>query len=1081
MKNRIPYFQRCSCFLLSLLLVAALLPVPAKAADRTPKVVRVGWYEDAYNITGKNGQRSGYAYEYEQSVAAYTGWTYEYVAAGWSDLFEMMKNGDIDLMAGISYTDERAQDMLFSELPMGQEKYYLYANLRDTDISASDLTTLNGKNIALMKGSVHADYFYQWEAAHGLHLNYVWVDSFEQGKQQAADHEIDCVVSTETPDWVAFGMSAIASVGGSNIYFAINKNRPDLKEELDSAMRKMDSDKPFYSDELYQRYLAAVYTPVLDTTEQSWLKRHGHVRVGYLNSDGGLSSLDPMTHKLEGVLTDYVRFARDNLNNDLLDFELVGFDSMDEEIQALKNGTIDFIFHFTQNPYIAEQNDFVLSNTVMSLSMAAVTTENYFNETTEMRVAVPKDDLLVQWYISYNYPDWDVMLCDTAKEAEKAVRSGKADCFLVESGTLSQYTSDKSLHSVILMQSGNIAFAINRGDVTLMSILNKTLRTIPSSLLTGALATYESSMRTVTLVDYIKDNLLTVALVLFLLLSIVMAVILNFLNKSLKAEAAAKQAAETARELNETLQKNRQELQTALQAAETASKAKTDFLANMSHDIRTPMNAIVGLTSLMENDLNDPVKLSDYLGKLKASSQHLLNLINEILDMNKIESGKATLHVTPFCLADQVTQIDSVIRPQARARSQTFTIETHHIRHENMEGDATRLQQVLLNILSNAVKYTGVGGHIELTIEELPRDGHYARYKFTVADNGMGMSEEYQKHIFEPFTRAENSVTNKVQGTGLGMAITKSIVSMMGGAISFTSTLNKGTTFEVILEFKIDQKADQAVKQMSLLLLRCSDKSFARIQSATENSPVSIYRTTGPAETEALLKTNHYDVVLMPCALYGDDLPAAVKKVRALAGPDTLLLGSSTLPREEALDRFLRAGLDGYLPMPFFLSNLEAEVARVREHRASGDPQEKQSVLRGMRFLCAEDNALNAEILEAMLEAQGASCTLCQNGAEIVEKFRTVQPGDYDAILMDVQMPVMDGYDATRAIRSGPNPLGRTIPIIAMTANAFAEDVQKSFDAGMDSHLSKPVDMAVLEQTLRKFRRTPPPERKRME
>ena len=559
------------------------------------------------------------------------------------------------------------------------------------------------------------------------------------------------------------------------------------------------------------------------------------------------------------------------------------------------------------------------------------------------------------------------------------------------------------------------------------------------------------------------------------------SLLLNFLQKSLEAEAKAKQAAKESLELNKKLQRSQRELQTALQAAETASKAKTDFLSNMSHDIRTPMNAIVGLTSLMENDLDDPKKLNDYLGKLKSSSKHLLDLINEILDMNKIESGKATLNVKPFSMAEQVSQVDNVIRPQARARKQKFTIQTHNICHENIEGDATRLQQVLLNILSNAVKYTQVGGHIELDIEEMPRDGHYARYKFTVTDNGMGMSEEFQKHIYESFTRAESSVTNKVQGTGLGMAITKSIVNMMDGAISLESELGKGSKFEVVLEFRIDQKADDAVKQMSVLLLRCSDESFARIKDATENGLVSIYRSTSPEETENILKTSHYDVVLVPYLIYGDLLKPAVEHLRKLAGDETILIGIAAASRDEALDAVRNCGLDGFIPLPFFLSNLEAEVEDVREHRSRADEPGKASVLVGMNFLCAEDNPLNAEILEAMLEVQGASCTVCHDGKEIVEKFKTVQPGEYDAILMDVQMPVMDGYEATRAIRSGENPLGKTIPILAMTANAFAEDVQKSIEAGMDSHLSKPVDMAALEQTLRKFRRTPPRRDKNLE
>ena len=392
----------------------------------------------------------------------------------------------------------------------------------------------------------------------------------------------------------------------------------------------------------------------------------------------------------------------------------------------------------------------------------------------------------------------------------------------------------------------------------------------------------------------------------------------------------------------------------ALQSAERASKAKTDFLANMSHDIRTPMNAIIGITTLMKNELHQPEKLAEHLGKLETSGQLLLGIINNILDMSRIESGKTTLNVEKMNLPQQVSQLDSIIRQQAGQRRQTFTVNTH-LQHENVLADPNRLNQVLMNILSNAVKYTPKGGHIRLEVEELPRNEHFARYRFVVQDDGIGMSEEFQKTLFDPFTREEKSGTNKVQGTGLGMAITKSIVDLMGGTIHVESTPGKGTRFEVVLEFPIDAEADT-------------------VQEA------------------------------------------------------------QVLPEEE----------------------------------------ETASPLSGMKFLCAEDNAINAEILEMLLESKGAHCKIYPNGQEIVDAFASVKPGEYDMILMDVQMPVMDGLEATRRIRNGENPLGRIIPILAMTANAFLEDMQKSKEAGMDVHLSKPVDIAALEQTVKRFRVTPP-------
>ena len=463
------------------------------------------------------------------------------------------------------------------------------------------------------------------------------------------------------------------------------------------------------------------------------------------------------------------------------------------------------------------------------------------------------------------------------------------------------------------------------------------------------------------------QKLVTIVMIIIIVIAMVFSVITVFVGwfllrqkqqQELQAEKEANLRLEQYNihltQVNDELRQAQDIAAEALQSAERASKAKTDFLANMSHDIRTPMNAIIGITTLMKNELHQPEKLAEHLDKLENSGQLLLGIINDILDMSRIESGKTTLNVEKMNLPQQISQLDSIIRQQAGQRRQTFTVNTH-LQHENVLGDPNRLNRVLMNILSNAVKYTPTGGHIRFEVDELPRNEHYARYRFVVQDDGIGMSEAYQKTLFDPFTREERSGTNKVQGTGLGMAITKNIVDLMGGSINVESTTGKGTRFEVVVEFPVDAEADT--------------------------------------------------------------VPEA-----------------QVLPEEE----------------------------------------EETSPLSGMKFLCAEDNAINAEILEMLLEANGASCTICSNGQEIVDAFASVKPGEYDMILMDVQMPVMDGLEAARRIRSGENPLGRIIPILAMTANAFLEDMQKSREAGMDEHLSKPVDIAALEQTVKRFRVIPP-------
>ena len=506
----------------------------------------------------------------------------------------------------------------------------------------------------------------------------------------------------------------------------------------------------------------------------------------------------------------------------------------------------------------------------------------------------------------------------------------------------------------------------------------------------------------------------------------------------------------------------------ALQAAEAASKAKTDFLSNMSHDIRTPMNAIIGLTTLMGTEPGLSDKMRSYITKLEGSGHHLLELINNVLDMNRIESGKTTLNVTNINLAEQITQTETIIGAQANQKNQTLTLLTSHLNHEHVIADPARLQQILVNLLSNSVKYTPKGGHILFEIEERPRDEHYARYKFIVQDDGIGMSEEFMQHIFEPFSRAENTTTSKVQGSGLGMAITKTVVELMGGVIDVTSTPGKGSRFEVTLEFPIDTEADKNVQHLSVLLVYARNQDgYQRVQDAAAGKPIHLQRTQTLAEAAAALQQASFDVVLMPLHTPENE----VEQLRKLAGSTTILLGAAESQKTSAV---AAAGLDGVLPYPFFLSTLENEVQRVQQVRTEASQKENVSPLCGMKFLCAEDNEINSEILQMLLETKGASCTICRNGQEIVDMFATVKPGDYDMILMDVQMPVMDGLEATKQIRAGENPLGKTIPILAMTANAFLEDRQKSKEAGMDEHLSKPVDIKILEQTVRRFRLTPP-------
>lgn len=504
--------------------------------------------------------------------------------------------------------------------------------------------------------------------------------------------------------------------------------------------------------------------------------------------------------------------------------------------------------------------------------------------------------------------------------------------------------------------------------------------------------------------------------------------------------------------------------------AKDANKAKSEFLANMSHDIRTPMNAIVGITQLMEHEEQNPEKMDLYIQKVQNSSQHLLGLINDILDMSKIESTEVTLNCEKISLAEQVGQVESMIRPQAEERNQTFVIRVHKLVHEYLIGDAVRLRQVLINLLSNAVKYTPEGGKIEFDLAELAsEEKDRAVIQITVTDNGYGMTQEFVSHIFEAFTRAENSTTNKVQGTGLGMAITKNIVDLMGGTITVRSKVKKGSCFQVTLPIQIDPDVNLEIGVKKVLLISKDEVLIENIKASFQKSEVSLYNAGTEAEAGKILQNQNVDAVLLAEDMQNSQVSELVRFLRQET-ENALVFGIGNSSSEQISGSAGKSEFDGVIFHPFFFSNFAYAVNKAQSEKDRIETEEN-SVLKGLHFLCAEDNELNAEILTALMDMNGASCVIYPDGQKLVEAFATVQPGDYDAILMDVQMPNMNGLEATRAIRSGENPLGKRIPIIAMTANAFSSDVQECLNAGMDAHVAKPLEITALERTLRTLRK----------
>ncbi len=516
-----------------------------------------------------------------------------------------------------------------------------------------------------------------------------------------------------------------------------------------------------------------------------------------------------------------------------------------------------------------------------------------------------------------------------------------------------------------------------------------------------------------------------------------------------------------------------QQLAEALRAAQIASESKTTFLSNMSHDIRTPMNAVLGFTTLLSRDAENPAKVREYTRKITASGQHLLSLINDILDVSKIESGKVVLNLEKFSLNDLVSSVDAIIQPMARAKGQHFQPKVSGIRHEYLVGDETRISQILINLLSNAVKYTQEGGHIWFRIIGLKqRSSQYEHIRIEVEDDGYGMTPEYLETIFDAFTRAENSTTNKVQGTGLGMAITKSIVELMGGTIEVFSQVDKGSLFRVELELRVlEEAADRQFwsKRGISRILTVAGNPDARenILVLMQNTGVQVEAAASADEAAEWICGGDPQLVLLDWEDCGIE---AVKRLRE-ALPDAVPIMLMAEFNAEGMEDVLQLnGIDS-LTKPFFVSALRTKIDAMwneADEAALPEPEE-DGILNGMRFLAAEDNEINAEILTELLDIEGASCEIAVNGQLAVERFQRSAQGEFDAILMDVQMPVMNGHEAARAIRALDREDAGRIPIIAMTANAFAEDEKAALDAGMDAHVSKPLNMEQVKKVIGQF------------
>lgn len=868
--------------------------------------------------------KSGYSYEYLQKLASYTGWKYEYVYGEWDELFEKLKDGEIDLMAGVAYSEDRVDQIGYPDSEMLNETFYIYKDTDDSSMQCGDIASYSGKKIGTLKGDQRMTAaLEQWKARHRADIEIEYYSDFTECARVFNEQQIDGFVSADNVVSSYSGITPVEKIGKQLFYLCTAKEREDLLSELNMAMSIMNERDAVEVDELRNKYYTETTVSVfLSQQEQQWMKEHAQITVGYL------ADYLPYCDKAEdgsatGLVSDIVPDLFDALSGDY-DPEIIYrcFDDQQEMLDCLKNGEVDFVMPVSDGKWYAEQEEFVQSSAVVAFPIALVYREPYDNEVTS-RIAVNQNNLRQYWYTLANYPDAEIVMYDGIEACIDAVNSGEADSTLLSALRVSQLLNgEKKLNIITLSDSEKLCFGVAAGNKALLQILNHGLSILGESYGLNHTYRYLDTVVTYTLTDVIQDH---VWLFIGLLTVLLILIVTYFIHR----EQEQKKAAQHELKQKELLEK-------ALCAAKQASVAKKVFLQNMSHDIRTPMNAVLGFTNLAIQAGGDTEKTQDYLSKIKISGNHLLGIVNEVLEISRIESGQTKLDESVWSIADIVKETDIIIRDQALAKKQEFSIDIWQVQDMYIYCDKLRVKEILVNLLGNAVKYTQTGGSISLRIIQKPCEKeNFGNYEIHVKDNGCGMSEEFLQKIFEPFERQANSTISGIQGTGLGMTIIKGFVDAMGGTIDIKSEENKGTEIIVRLCQRIAEAPEKSEEQKTI---SCSPELFA-----------------------------------------------------------------------------------------------------------------------GKRVLLVEDNSMNREIATAILEEAGFKVDTAENGAIAVEKVTYYPEGFYDVILMDIQMPVMDGYTATRKIRSLENKAIAKIPIIAVSANAFDEDRQTSLEAGMNGHLAKPI------------------------
>ena len=1088
-------FRRAAALPAALALLLLLPGTLWGAGQKERKTVRIPCQEFNRLMIVDEDRRpvSGYAYDYIQTIATYAGWDVEYIPCdSFAEGLRKTASGEADVFYEVSYTAERAKKILFPDEPMGFEYYYLYASGENASITPDDYSTLDGKTVGITSGVMMTDLLRRWAGKRNLKFRLVEYPAIPDKEADLLAGKID--LDLEVSMVAKNDLSAVAKIGSSAYYLVANKDRPDLIEDINFAMEKVLNNDLYFFSRLQERYFSdTVLSSNLTSDEKKWLAEHKVLRAGYFDHYLPFCATDGNGEPIGAVIDAIREMVRRLKLEDRLGIEFVRYDNQEEGYRAVESGEIDLMVPAYISSSVQRDYRIVGGRTLVTLASDFVFPEDLeLEELENMRIGVNRNNLMQYYYSRDSHPRAEIVPYDDIRGCLDGLLEGTSDGTFLNGLRTGGLLKTAKYHPLGAMRARNgfefhMAFA--EDNLGLMLLMNRGLTMLEPDFVNKTSFSYVGLIYGFSVADFLLDHIVPAVAAAALLAGLLVALVvvrvgnrkLAKINRKLVEHAGTIETQrQHERELRRQIEKKQDQLEDALHMAQAANRAKTVFLSNMSHDIRTPMNAIIGFTGLAASHIGDTEHVREYLKTIAQSSEHLLSLINDILDMSRIESGKMVLNEKTESLAEILHALRDIVHADIQAKQHNFFIDTVDVRDELVFCDKMRLNQVLFNLVSNAIKYTRPGGTISLRIVQKPaaKAGH-ATFEFRCRDNGIGMDGEFAKTIFDPFTREETSTVSGIQGTGLGMAITKNIVEMMGGSISVSSRKGEGTEFTVTLDFQIagGKPADPSIPELKGLRGLVVDDDVNACQSIADMlRDVGMRSEWCVSGKEAVIRTeeslrhgDRFKVYVVDWLMPDMNGIETVRRIRKVVGEDASIIILTAYDWADIETEAREAGVTGFVSKPLFPSDLQRVLLQACGKAVPGreEGEERAFPLEGRKVLMVDDSNLNLKVGTLLLRERGMQVDTATNGKMAVDTIRQKGAGAYDFVVMDVQMPVMDGYEATALIRKLPG--GDKLKIIAYSANAFQEDKEKSLKAGMDGHITKPLKIGEFLKELQRF------------